>query len=64
MTIVVDDFSIFFIQVQTEKESKNLKVISDHGSEFENEPFDFFCEKHGILHEFSSPRNPQKNGVI
>jgi len=35
---------------------KILKVRSDHGGEFENEPFEIFCEKHGIVHEFSSPR--------
>ena len=34
------------------------------GWEFENEPFEAFCEKYGILHEFSSPRTPQQNGVV
>jgi len=43
---------------------KILKVRSDHGGEFENEPFESFCEKHGIIHEFSSPRDPQQNGVV
>jgi len=43
---------------------KILKVRSDHGGEFENEPFETFCEKYGIVHEFSSPRTPQKNGVV
>jgi transposase InsO family protein len=57
-------FSIFCIQIQNEKDSKILKVRSDHGGEFENEPFEKFCEEHGILHEFSSPRTPQQNGVI
>jgi len=57
-------FSKFCIQVQSEKELKILKVRSDHGGEFENEPFEIFCEKHGIIHEFSSPRTPQQNGVI
>jgi len=41
-----------------------LKVRSDHGEEFENEPFEAFCEKHGIIHEFSSPITPQQNGVV
>jgi len=31
----------------------------DHGGELGNEPFDFFCETHGILHDFSSRRTPQ-----
>jgi len=59
-----DVFSKFCIQIQSEKELKILKVRSDHGGEFENEPFELFCEKHGIIHEFSSPRTPQQNGVV
>jgi len=59
-----DVFRKFCIQVQFEKELKILKVRSDHGGEFENEPFEIFCEKHGIIHEFSSPRTPQQNGVV
>jgi len=43
---------------------KILKVRSDHGGEFENEPFEVFCEKYGIIHEFSSPITPQQNGVV
>ena len=43
---------------------KFLKVRSDHGGEFENEPFKAFCEKHGIIHEFSSHKTPQQNGVV
>jgi len=37
---------------------------SDHGGEFENEPSENFCEKHGIFHKFSSFRTPQQNGII
>ena len=43
---------------------KILKVRSDHGGVFENEPFETFYEKHGTIHEFSSPRTPQQNGVV
>ena len=59
-----DVFSNFCTQIQSEKEMKILKVRSDHGGEFENEPFEAFCEKPGIAHEFSSPRTPQQNGVV
>jgi transposase InsO family protein len=31
---------------------------------FENESFKAFCEKHGIIHEFSSPITPQQSGVV
>jgi len=40
-----------------------LKVRSDHGGEFKNESFEIFCEKHGIVHEFSSPRIHNKMGL-
>ena len=59
-----DVFSNFCTQIQSEKEMMILKVRSDHGGEFENETFETFCEKHGIIHEFSSPRTPQQNGVV
>jgi hypothetical protein len=51
-------FSNFCTQIQSEKEMKILKVRSEHCGEFENEPFEIFCEKLGIVHEFSSPRTP------
>jgi hypothetical protein len=35
---------------------KILKIRSNHGGKFENEPFENFVEKHGILHDFSCPR--------
>lgn len=44
-----DVFSIFSIQVQTEKESIILKVRTNHGGELENESFELFCEKHGVV---------------
>jgi transposase InsO family protein len=59
-----DVFNTFCTQVQAEEELKILKVKSDHGGEFKNEPFESFCEKNGIFHESSSPRTPQENGVV
>ncbi|KAK2382406.1 putative mitochondrial protein [Trifolium repens] len=59
-----DVFTIFCTQVQSEKSLKILKIRSDHGGEFENEPIATFCEDHGIVHEFSAPRTPQQNGVV
>jgi transposase InsO family protein len=57
-------FITFCTKVQAEKELKIIKVRSDHGGEFENEPFESFCENHGIFHEFSSPRTAPQKGVI
>jgi len=31
---------------------------------FKNENFDRFCEKHGIIHSYSSSKTPQQNGVV
>ncbi|WJX45885.1 hypothetical protein P8452_32733 [Trifolium repens] len=59
-----DVFTIFCTRVQSEKSLKILKIRSDHGGEFENEPFATFCEDHGIIHEFSAPRTTQQNGVV
>ncbi|WJX83571.1 hypothetical protein P8452_66227 [Trifolium repens] len=59
-----DVVTIFCTQVQNEKSLKILKIRSDHGGEFENEPFATYCEDHGIIHEFSAPRTPQQNGVV
>ena len=41
-----------------------MKIKSDLGCEFENEPFEKLCETHRILHDFSSSRTPQYNGVV
>jgi len=39
-----DGFNNFCTQVQNDKEMKILNVRSDHGGEFENEPFKFFVK--------------------
>ena len=59
-----DVLNNFCTQIKSEKEMKVLKVRSDHDGEFENKPFETFCEKHGIVREFSSLRTPQQNGVV
>ena len=39
-------------------------IRSDHGGEFQNHDFQEFCELNGYNHNFSTPRNPQQNGVV
>ena len=41
-----------------------VSLRSDHGKEFENSSFIGYCNKHGVDHNFSTPRTPQQNGVI
>ena len=43
--------------------TKAIKIRSDHEKEFENSIFTKFCNKHGIDHEFYTPKIPQQNGV-
>jgi len=41
-----------------------MRIKSDHGTEFENAKFYYYCYNEGIKHEFSSPITPQPNGVV
>jgi len=58
--------------LQNTKNNNIGSIRSDHGgefqnekfSEFQNEKFSKFCEKMRILHNFSTPRTPQQNGVV
>ena len=52
-------FKKFAKLVQNEKDLKIKIIRSDHGGEFQNESFEKFCDKNGILHNFSAPRTPQ-----
>ena len=40
------------------------RIRSDNGTEFKNSVMKEFCEEKGIIHEFSTPRTPQQNGVV
>ena len=62
-----ESFDIFFKfdkRVQNKKEVCITLIRSDHGREFENDRFQLFCKENGIFHKFSTPRTPQKNGVV
>ena len=50
--------------IQNEKGSTIVSIRSDHGREFENEDFTYYCTENGISHNFSAPRTPQQNGVV
>lgn len=52
-------FEIWVLQVTNGK--RNLKQIcSDHGGEFQNESMNKFYDDHGINHQFSAQRTPNK----
>lgn len=46
-------------KIQNQKNSKVIKIRSDHGTEFENTGVEEFCNQQGIEHNFSAPRTPQ-----
>ena len=59
-----DVFKDLCTQLQREKDSAIVRIRSDHGTEFENAKFNEYCSCEGIKHEFSSPIQPQQNGVV
>ena len=62
-----DTFSAFkklARRLQNTKNNNIGSIRSDHGGEFQNEKFSKFCEKMGILNNFSAPRTPQQNGMV
>ena len=59
-----DEFVNFCKVVQKDQKFVIMKIMSDHGTEFENSNFDEFCRNEGISHNFSAPRTPQQNGVV
>ena len=54
-------FKILFLKLMLEKNKQLKKAIKTrgyHGKEFEKSHFTKFCNKHGIDHEFSTPKTP------
>jgi transposase InsO family protein len=47
-----------FKKIQIEQNCPIMRICSDHGREFENAKFEYFCHSHGIQQEFSSPITP------
>ncbi|KAL5573395.1 hypothetical protein UlMin_022992 [Ulmus minor] len=40
------------------------ELVSDHGTQFENEKLQSVCDRLGIIKVFSSPANPKSNGQV
>ena len=57
-------FSKFYRKVTNERRFLIQNIRSDHGTEFENQKFEKFCDEKKIGHNFSAPRTPQQNGVV
>ncbi|XP_021749508.1 uncharacterized protein LOC110715248 [Chenopodium quinoa] len=57
-------FVAFAKKIQKISGHSIVHLKSDHGTEFENSRFDEFCRENGMNHNFSAPKNPQRNGVV
>ena len=59
-------FKVLFLKLMCKKNKqlkKAMRIMSDHGKEFENSLFTKFYNKHGIYHELYGFNIPQQNGV-
>ena len=57
-------FTKFHRKISNEKGTSIISIHSDHGTKFKNHDFEEFCNEHGIDHNFSVPRIPQRNEVV
>lgn len=54
----------FFVEVETQFDTKIKKVRSDNGSEFFNHNCNDLFKLHGVVHESTCPYTPQQHGVV
>lgn len=61
---VLSSFKKF--RVMIEKQCRiAIKILwTDGGKEYTSKAFKFYCEKHGILHEVTTPYTPQHNELV
>ena len=55
-----DTFASYSKKVQNKKGYTITSIMSDRGGKFSCEPFESYCEEHGILNNFSALRTPQQ----
>ncbi|KAJ9684091.1 hypothetical protein PVL29_016537 [Vitis rotundifolia] len=58
-----DAFIKYKIEVENQLSKKIKRLRTDRGGEYESNPFNSFCEDHGIIHETTPPYSPESNGV-
>ena len=51
-------------EVESQLTKKIKRLISNRGGEYESNPFNTFCEEHGIIHETTPPYSPKNNRVV
>ena len=51
-------------EVENQLSKKIKRLRSNRGGEYEFNPFNTFCEEHGIIHETTPPYSPKYNRVV
>ena len=59
----IDAFIKYKNEVENQLSKKIKRLRSDRGGEYQFNPFNIFCEEHGIIHETTPPCSPESNGV-
>ncbi len=59
----LEKFIIFKNEAETQTGKKLKRLRSDRGGEYESNPFMYYCQENGIVHEETPPYTPQSNGV-
>ena len=57
-------FKEFKSLIENHTEKKINAFRSDNGGEFTSNEFNEICQYSGIMREFSTPYNPQQNGIV
>lgn len=50
--------------IPNEKGLSITSIRSDHGGEFKNEEFEFFCNENRVQHTFYTPQTPKQNRIM
>jgi len=59
-----EKFVAFIEKVEKRVGHSLVCLRSDHGTEFENSSFIDYCNEHGVEHNFSAPRTPNRMGWL
>ena len=58
-----DIFIKYKNEVENQLNKKIKRLRTNRGREDESNPFNYFCEDHGIIHKTTPPYSPESNGV-
>ena len=59
----LDSFIKYKNEVENQLSKKTKRLTKNRDGEYESNPFNTFCEEHGIIHETTPPYSPESNGV-